>query len=75
MEHQSEIYADHVSIPLCALGRVVRQLQLIALWTPVSPTLGCVTKGRTACGLMRCPVKGDTPYFTAIQFWMLRGTV
>ena len=21
---------------------------------------------------MQCPIKGDTPYFTAVQFWMLR---
>ena len=21
---------------------------------------------------MQCPVKGDTPYFTSVQFWMLR---
>ena len=21
---------------------------------------------------MQCPIKGDTPYFTAFQFWMLR---
>ena len=26
----------------------------------------------TAQGLMQCPIKGGTPYFTAVQFWMLR---
>ena len=48
VENQREIYADHVSIPLCPLGRV-RKLQLIALWTTVSLTLSCMTKGGTAC--------------------------
>ena len=32
----------------------------------MSLTLSCMTKGGTACGLMRCPVKGDTPCFTRI---------
>ena len=28
---QREIYADHVSFPLCPLSRVIRKLQLMAL--------------------------------------------
>ena len=29
----------------------------------------------TAHGLMQCPVRGDTPYFTSVQFWMLRSAL
>ena len=29
VEHQREIYADHVRIPLCPLARLIRKLQLI----------------------------------------------
>ena len=39
--------------------------------TPVL-TLNCVNKSGTAQGLTQCPIKGDTPFFTAVQFWMLR---
>ena len=52
--------------------QVVRKLQLTAIWTPQILTLNCVNKSGTAQGLMQCPIKGDTPYFTAVQFWMLR---
>ena len=72
VEHQREIFADHVTVPLCPLGRVVRKLGLTAIWTPQSLTLTCVNSSGTAHGLMQCPVKGDTPYFTSVQFWMLR---
>ena len=72
VEHQKEIFADHVTVPLCPLGRVVRKLGLTAIWTPQSLTLTCVNSSGTAHGLMQCPVKGDTPYFTNVQFWMLR---
>ena len=72
VEHQKEIFADHVTVPLCPLGRVVRKLGLTAIWTPQSLTLTCVNSSGTAHGLMQCPVKGDTPYFTSVQFWMLR---
>ena len=30
VEHQREIFADHVNVPLCPLGRVVRKLGLTA---------------------------------------------
>ena len=69
-ESQREIFAEHVTTPLCPLGRAIRKLQLTAMWTPKSPTLGCVNKSGTAHGLMQCSIKGDTPYFTAVQFWM-----
>ena len=72
VEHQREIFADHVTVPLCPLGRVIRKLGLTAIWTPQSLTLTCVNSAGTAHGLMQCPVKGDTPYFTSVQFWMLR---
>ena len=67
-----EIFAEHVTTPLCPLGRVIRKLQLTVIWTPQTLTLNCVNKAGTAQGLMQCPIKGDTPYFTAVQFWMLR---
>ena len=68
-----EIFADHVTMPLCPLGRVIRKLQHTAIWTPQTLTLNCANKSGTAQGLMQCPIKGDTPYFTAVQFfWMLR---
>ena len=72
VEHHREIFADHVTVPLCPLGRVVRKLGLTAIWTPQSLTLTCLNSSGTAHGLMQCPVKGDTPYFTSVQFWMLR---
>ena len=72
VEAHRVIFAEHVTIPLCLLGRVIRKLQLTAIWTPKSLTLSCVNKSGTARGLMQCPIKGDTPYFTAIQFWMWR---
>ena len=72
VEHQREIFAGHVTVPLCPLGRVVRKLGLTAIWTPQSLTLTCVNSSGTSHGLMQCPVKGDTPYFTSVQFWMLR---
>ena len=67
-----EIFAEHVTIPLCPLGRVFRKLQLTAIWTPQTLTLNCINISGTAQGLMQCPIKGDTPYFTAVQVWMLR---
>ena len=33
-EAHREIFAEHVTIPLCPLGRVIRKLQLTAIWTP-----------------------------------------
>ena len=72
VEHHREIFADHVTVPLCPLGRVIRKLGLTAIWTPQSLTLTCLNSSGTAHGLMQCPVKGDTPYFTSVQFWMLR---
>ena len=72
VEAHREIFAEHVTIPLCPLGRVVRKLQLTAIWTPQTLTLNCVNKAGTGQGLMQCPIKGDTPYFTAVQLWMLR---
>ena len=72
VEHQREIFADHVTVPLCPLGRVIHKLGLAAIWTPKSLTLTCLNSSGTAHGLMQCPVKGDTPYFTSVQFWMLR---
>ena len=33
-----------ITIPLCALGRVLRKLQLTAIWTPQTLTLNCVNK-------------------------------
>ena len=53
VEHQREIYANHVSISLSPLGIVIRKIQLVALWTPLSLILCCTTKGGTACGLTR----------------------
>ena len=72
VEAHREIFAENVTIPLCPLGRVIRKLQLSAIWTPQTLTLHCVNKSGAAQGLMQCPIKGDTPYFTAVQFWMLR---
>ena len=75
VEDQREIFADHVTVPLCPLGRVIHKLALLgltAIWTPKSLTLTCLNSSGTAHGLMQCPVRGDTPYFTSIQFWMLR---
>ena len=59
VESQREILAEHVTIPLCPLGRVSRKLQLTAIWTPKSLTLSCVNKSGTARGLTQCPIKGD----------------
>ena len=42
------------------------------MWTPKSLTLTWLNSSGTAHGLMQCPVRGDTPYFTSVQFWMLR---
>ena len=72
VEAHREIFAEHVAIPLCPSGRVIRKLQLTVIWTPQTLTLNCVNKSGTAQGLMQCPIKGDTPYFNAVQFWMLR---
>ena len=72
VEHQREIFADHVTVPLCPLGRVIHKLGLTAIWTRKSLTLTCLNASGTAHGLTQCPVKGDTPYFTSVQFWMLR---
>ena len=54
------------------LGRIIRLLQSLALWTPASLTLSCLSKTGKACRLLKCPIEGDTPYFAAVQFWMLR---
>ena len=43
VEHHREIFEDHVTLPLCPLGRVVRKLGLTAIWTPQSLTLTCLT--------------------------------
>ena len=72
MEHQREIFADHVTVPLCPLRRVIQKLGLTAIWTPKSLTLTCLNSSGSAHGLMQCPVKGDTPYLTSVLFWMLR---
>ena len=71
VEAHREIFAEHVTIPLRPFGRAIRKLQLTAIWTPQTLTLNCVNKSGTAQGLMQCLIKGDTPYFTAVQFWML----
>ena len=34
IEAHREIFAEHVTIPLCPLGLVIRKLQLTAIWTP-----------------------------------------
>ena len=70
VEAHREIFVEHVTTPLCPLGRVVRKLQLTAIWTPQTLTLSCVNKSGTAQGLMQCPQ--SKAYFTAVQFWMLR---
>ena len=49
-EHHREIFADHVTVPLCPLGRVVRKLGLTAIWTPQSLTLTCLNSSGTAHG-------------------------
>ena len=41
VEAHREIFAEHVTIPLCPLGRVIRKLQLTANWTPQTLTLNC----------------------------------
>ena len=66
VEAHREIFAAHAAIPLCPLGRVIRKLQLTAIWTPKTLTLSCVNKSGTAHGLTQRPIKGDTPYFTAV---------
>ena len=72
VEAHHEIFAEHVTLSLCSCGRVIRKLQLTAIWIPQSLALSCVNKSGTAHGLTQCPIKGDTPYFTAIKFCMLR---
>ena len=72
VEAHREIFAEHVTIPLCPLGHLIRKLWLTAIWTPQTLTLSCVNKSGPAQGLMQCPIKGDIPYFTGVQFWMLR---
>ena len=68
-----EIFAEHVTIPLCPLGRVIRKLQLTAIWTPQTLTLNCVNKSGTAQGLMQCPIKGDGPTSPNFGcFWMAK---
>ena len=39
VEAHREIFAEHVTIPLCPLGRVIRKLQLTAIWTPQTKRL------------------------------------
>ena len=34
VEHQREVFADHVTVPLCPLGRVIHKLGRNAIWTP-----------------------------------------
>ena len=71
VEAHREIFAEqlHVTIPLCPLGRCYSETtQLTAIWTPQILSLNCVNRSGTAQGLMQCPIKGDTPYFTAVQF-------
>ena len=44
-----------------------QMLQLTAIWAPKSLTFSCVNKSGTAHGLTQRPIKGDTPFFTAIS--------
>ena len=53
VEHHREIFADHVTVPLCPLGRVIHKLGLTAIWTPQSLTLTCLNSSGTAHGLMQ----------------------
>ena len=43
VEAHREIFAEHVTIPLCPLGRVIQKLQLTAVWTPQTLTLNYVS--------------------------------
>ena len=72
VEAHREIFTEHVTIALLSFGRVIRKLQLTEIWTPKSLTFNCVNSRGTAHGSTQCPIKGDTPYVTAVQFWMLR---
>ena len=47
VEAHREIFAEHVTVPLCPLGRVTRKLQLTAIWTPQTLTLNRVNKSGT----------------------------
>ena len=71
VEAHREIFAEHVTIPLCPLRRVIRKLQLIAIWTLQTLTLKRVNKSGTAQGLMQSPIRGDTPYFTAVAVFCI----
>ena len=65
IEAHREIFAEHVTIPLCPLGRVIRKLQLAAIWPPPPPqilTLSCVNKSGTAQGLMSRVHRTLPPY-------------
>ena len=46
VEARREIFSEHVTIPLCPLGRVIRKLQLAAK----TLSLSCVNKSGTAHG-------------------------
>ena len=61
VEAHREIFAERVTIPLCPLGRVIRKLQLTAIWTPQTLTLNSVNKSGTGQGLTQCPIKGTRP--------------
>ena len=50
VEQHREIFADHVTVPLCPLGRVIHKLGLTAIWTPQSLTLTCLNSSGTAHG-------------------------
>ena len=55
VEVHRKIFAEQVTIPLCPLGRVIRKLQLTAIWTPQTLTLNCV---RGHALLHRCAILG-----------------
>ena len=65
VESQREIFADHITMPLCPWGWLIRKFELTATWTPKILTLSCVNKAGTARGLMECLIKEYTPYLDA----------
>ena len=70
-ETHFEVAPDAQSNLRVCSGLLQGKLQLTAIWTPKTLTLSCGNKSGIAHGLMQCPIKGDTPYFTTVQFWML----
>ena len=73
VEAHREIFAEHVTIPLSMPVRTSHSETTAYCDMDTSDfDFNCVNKAGTAQGLMQCPIKGDTPYFTAVQFWMLR---